>query len=247
MIRAAALALALGAGPVAADSVLSARYADPTTRYGHGILGDAVEWGTLEVETRIGVGKAGAGATERAITWQIVLTDDRVFEDTEPRLWDVTGDGVPEIVTVVSHRELGASLVIYALREGRVAELAATPWIGQSNRWLAPVGAADLDGDGAIEIAYVDRPHLAKELRILRWTGDALVEILRLPGVSNHRIGEDFISGGLRDCGAGPEIVVARGDWSEILAGGLADGTLTLRPVRAGTTQADFAEAMACR
>jgi hypothetical protein len=46
--------------------------------------------------------------------------------------------------------------------------LAATPHIGSANRWLAPIGAADLDGDGRVEIAYVDRPHLARTLRIWR-------------------------------------------------------------------------------
>jgi hypothetical protein len=46
--------------------------------------------------------------------------------------------------------------------------LASTPWIGQRFRWLAPVAAADLDGDGAMELAYVDRPHLARTLRVWR-------------------------------------------------------------------------------
>ena len=38
---------------------------------------------------------------------------------------------------------------------------------------LAPLGAADLDGDGKIELAYIDRPHLAKILRIWRFDDGA--------------------------------------------------------------------------
>ena len=81
---------------------------------------------------------------------------------------------------------------------GDLRLVAATPNIGQRNRWLAPVAAADLDGDGATEIAYVDRPHLARRLRIWRFEGGSLTEIAALPGLTNHRIGEAFITGGLR-------------------------------------------------
>lgn len=80
------------------------------------------------------------------------------------------------------------------------------------------MGAADLDGDGAIELAYVDRPHLAKTLRIWRFEDGALREVGYFKGVTNHRIGEDYISGGIRDCGDGPEIIVADAKWRNIVA-----------------------------
>ena len=43
---------------------------------------------------------------------------------------------------------------------------AATPFIGTPRRWLAPVGVADLDGDGRAEIAYVETPHRDKVLML---------------------------------------------------------------------------------
>jgi hypothetical protein len=52
-----------------------------------------------------------------------------------------------------------------------------------------------LNGDGIIEIAYIDRPHLAKELRVWSFVNGDLRPLPRASGLTNHRIGEDFISG----------------------------------------------------
>ena len=201
MWRLAALVAAV-AWPAAAESVLSARYADPTDRYTHGILGDAIEHGSLILET-------DAGRTLR-----LTLPETRVFEDTEPRLADIDGDGTLEAIVVETDLRLGARLSVY----GPEGLIAANDFIGRTNRWLSPVGAADLDGDGRLEIAYVDRPHLAKTLRIWRFENGTLVPLGDLPGVTNHRIGEDYISGGIRDCGNGPEMIVADANWQNILS-----------------------------
>nr|WP_217360649.1 VCBS repeat-containing protein [Ruegeria arenilitoris] len=190
-------------GPaVAAETITTARYTDPTTRYPHGVLGDQIEWGSIELTLSDG--------KRRSFT----LPDHLVFEDLAPRVIDVTGDGLPEVIAVESDARRGARLAIY----GPQGRMAATPHIGTRFRWLAPVGAADLDGDGNIEIAYVDRPHLAKTLRIWRISDGRLTEIAALPGITNHRIGEDFISGGLRTCNGQPELIVASGDWRRIIA-----------------------------
>jgi len=203
-----------GADGARAAEIAAARYADPTTRYAHGVLGDAVEYGALVLEMTDG----------RRV--RLVLPETRVFEDIAPRLADLDGDGAPEVIAVEASLTQGARLAIY----DETGPIAATPYIGRPFRWLAPVGAADLDGDGAVEIAYVDRPHLAKTLRVWRYAAGRLTPVADLPGVSNHRIGEDFISGGLRDCGAGPEIILASGDWRRVLAVRLAaGGRLTAR------------------
>ena len=125
--------------------------------------------------------------------------------------------------------------------------MAATPYIGQRFRWLAPVGIADLDGDGRVEVAYVDRPHLAKILRVWRWEGGALREVAAASGVTNHRIGEPTISGGIRDCGEGPEMIVASADWSRVMAVTLHGGALSARDLGPGGGAAGLARAMACR
>ena len=38
--------------------------------------------------------------------------------------------------------------------------------IGLSHRWLNPVGAADFDGDGKMEIAVVITPHIGGTLKL---------------------------------------------------------------------------------
>ncbi|HDR29212.1 hypothetical protein [Rhodovulum sp.] len=121
MGRAALLAAALLAAPAAAR-VVSARYDQPTTRYDHGVLGDAVEWGTLELRL--------ADGTIR----RVVLPETRAFEDTAPRLADLDSDGAPEVIVVESDLALGARLSIY----GENGLIAATPFIGTRHRWLAP-------------------------------------------------------------------------------------------------------------
>jgi hypothetical protein len=73
-----------------------------------------------------------------------------------------------------------------------------------------------------------------------------LTEVAAAPGFTNHRIGERDIAGGIRDCGAGPEMVVADGDWRNVMAVRF-DGRLGARPVRAHSGRESFAAAMACR
>lgn len=228
-MRWAALCLAFAAPAWGGELIESAAYEDPTTRYAHGVLGDAIEWGALVLTTSEG----------RRI--KFVLPDERVFEDLAPRLQDLDGDGRPEVIAVESHQNFGARLTIYGM-DGLIA---ANDWIGRRNRWLAPIGAADFDGDGVTDIAYVDRPHLAKTIRIFTFDG-GLSEAAQIPGYSNHRIGEDFISGGVRDCGQGPEMIVARGDWSGIVALGWDGSGIAETPLGADVSQPAFAAALAC-
>lgn len=229
----------------AQEGVVAAWYEAPTTRYPHGVLGDTVEAGTLAVQIH---------AVPSCITARIVLPEDQVFEDLAPRLADLNSDGIAEVVVVQSDARLGGKLAVYGLTpDGTdLTPYAATPNIGRSNRWLAPIGIADLDGDGAIEIAYIDRPHLARTLRIWRFaaTGLAmgdLTEIAAAPGFTNHRIGEDFISSGLRDCGAGPEMITANADWSRVMATRLTqDGQIATRAL-GPWSQSALADALACQ
>lgn len=238
MGRLAWVVLALLASPVLAllaspgnaqDPVLGASFAEPTSRYDHGILGDAVEYGLLRIETAAG-------------QFEFRQPDSHVFEDFAPRLWDIDGDGDPEVVVVDTDLTKGARLAIY----DQTGLLAATPYIGQPHRWLAPIGAADLDGDGRIEIALIDRPHLARVLRLMRLDHGALVEVASIEGLTNHRIGDTYVSGGLRDCGAGAEVIVANADWTLVMAVRFSPQGLSARAIGPFAGPADMRDALEC-
>ena len=197
----------------------AAWFAGATTIYDHGILGDAVEAAMLTVQVQgrdcpVVTVAAGAG---------------HVFEDTAPRLADLDGDGRDEVIVVRSSLTKGAQLALYGLRDGALTLLAATPYIGQTHRWLAPVGAGDLDGDGRIEVAYIDRPHLDRVLRIWRFDGASLTEAYRVPGLTNHRIGDRTITGGIRTCDGGTEAVTADAGWSRVVATRIAGDRAVMR------------------
>ncbi len=226
-------ALALGvAAEAQATDITEATYSDPTDRYAHGVLGDAIEWGALEMR----------GADGRL--YRLDLPETRVFEDVAPRLYDVDGDGDAEVIVVEADVSLGARIAIYDT-EGLVA---ANDFIGRRFRWLAPVGvgAADLDGDGRVELAFVDRPHLAKTLRVYRFENGALTPVGALPGVTNHRIGEPDIAGDIRLCGETPEMIVASADWAEVLAVTFNGSGFAVRTVGPHRGRESFAGAMGC-
>lgn len=242
-----AVALGFGALPSIAQEITGAHYAVPTMAYPHGVLGDAEEWQVLTIDVGRSTGSEGSlFSGSSTLTYEIRLDDTLVFEDTEPRLWDVTGDGKPEVVVVQSHQNFGARLLILGLEDGKPVALHATPHIGTRFRWLAPVGAADFDGDGHIEIAFVDRPHLAKTLRVWRLESDNFYEVATLRGVSNHRIGEDYITGGLRDCGAGPEMILADANWQWVMAARFTQEDFSAERLRPFEGLASVEAALAC-
>lgn len=150
---------------------------EPTTRYGHGVLGDLIEAAGLLVVMFDG----------RRLEYR--LPDDSVLEDLQPRVADLDDDGREEVITVRSRPGLGAALAIFHVEGGRLRPKAETPAIGRSNRWLNPVGIGDLDGDGRPEIAYVETPHIGGILSIWQLVGNRLIELDRQHGFSNHAIG----------------------------------------------------------
>ncbi len=214
------VAAVAGASPLMAE-ITAAEFSDPTSRYPHGVLGDEIEYGSLLIHWKNTAQKQlRQDAVERHGTVVVQLPQSRVFEDLAPRLIDLDGDGQREIMVVESDTSLGAQLAIY---DQRGEKIAATPPIGTRFRWLAPIAAADLDGDGQIELAYVDRPHLAKTLRIWRFKAGELREVTSLSGVTNHRIGEDFITSGLRRCAGTPELILVDASWQRLVAVRLAN------------------------
>ncbi len=158
-------------------NIKAAWFAGATTRYLHGVLGDGIEASQLVVE--IDGGKV----------LQFELPDNRVFEDVEPRLADMTGDDADEILVVESDVKLGASLAVFGVVEGELVRIASTPFIGRANRWLNPIGVGDFDGDGKPDVALISTPHIGGVLRLYHLQGKSLKQFAKYSGVSTHSIG----------------------------------------------------------
>lgn len=176
--------------------IASAWYAAPTTRYRHGILGDAVEAAVLKVKTPGGA------------TLSFALPAAQVYEDRYPRLADLDGDGKIEVVTIRSSVSMGASVAVYGLAAGALVERASTGFIGRANRWLNIAGIASFNGAGGKQIAFVQTPHIGGTLFIYKFAKGALHRAGSLHGFSNHVIGSremrlsavaDINGGGLLD------------------------------------------------
>ncbi|MBA83940.1 MAG: hypothetical protein CML69_04300 [Rhodobacteraceae bacterium] len=219
-----------GAGGAVAQ-IVEASYVQPVDRYHHDILGDTPEWGGMRLRLSDG----------RVLT--ITLPESKIFEDIAPRLVDVDGDGDAEVIAVETSASLGARLTVW----DETGVIAATPNIGRRNRWLAPIGAADLDGDGKIEIAYIDRPHLARLLRVWRFDQGRLVLVAERDGLTNHRIGDAEIFSGLRDCGEGPRMVTVNRDWSRLMVSALAGGGIVTQDIGPYRGPASLRAALDCR
>lgn len=163
-------------------NIAAAWLSAPTDRYPHGVLGDRLESSTLMVKT----------STGQMIETQ--LPRSRVFEDLQARLADIDGDGRDEIMVVESDIALGSAFAIYAVQERRLVRVTATPFIGQPNRWLNPLGAGDFDGDGQLDIALVATPHIGGTLRLYRYAVPELELFAEYKGVSTHAIGSTELS-----------------------------------------------------
>jgi hypothetical protein len=207
---------------------ITATFSGLTDRYPHHILGRITGWTSLEVSVARCTGCPAGGRAGR-----LELPAAQVFEDVTPRLWDMTGDGRPEVVVVQSDATKGSRLTVWEIADTSTDPLltlrAATDYIGTRFRWLAPLGSADFNGDGVPDIALVDRPHRDRVLRIVTVQGDRLVDIARLDGVTNHAIGDERISGGVRLCDGGPIALVASQDWTRLVGVSVMAGKVLRR------------------
>jgi hypothetical protein len=166
-----------------AKEIAWAWLASPTTRYPHASMGSPVHAGSLHVISREGR------------EYSVTLTQQRVFEDIEPRLADMDGDGLEEIMLIEADSERGAALVSYGLRASgngkmQLQELARSSFLGLPFRWLNPVGFADFDGDGKLDIASVTTPHIGGVLTLYHYAAPRIEPFAKAMDVSNHRMGD---------------------------------------------------------
>lgn len=158
----------------------------PTQRYPHAALGSGVHAGSVHARVRVADG-----------AWHTVshtLPVHRVLEDRVPRLHDLDGDGRDELLLIEADATRGAALVVLGVRTSAngaptLVELARGPHAGSSFRWLNPVGVADFDSDGRLDVASVTTPHIGGVLTLHHFRPPHLLPYARHLDVSNHRMG----------------------------------------------------------
>lgn len=162
---------------VGLDSLTYAQYINPTTEYNHGILGDNIE-------------AKGLLVYQKGNFIELTLTDQYVFEDITPRLVDINNDGKPEVICIRTNLKKGAGIVIYQVLNDKLTEYAYVKEISTPNRWLNIVSVYDLDNDNALELAWVQTPHIGGILKVGRIKLGEITSLDEYPTVSNHAIGE---------------------------------------------------------
>jgi FG-GAP-like repeat len=154
----------------------------PTARYPHSSMGSPVHAGSLHAQSREGQ------------VYSLELPKQRVLEDLQPRIVDLDGDGLDEIIVIEADSERGAALVSYGLRatggKMQLQELARSSFLGFAFRWLNPVGFADFDGDGKLDIASVTTPHIGGVLTLYRYAPPRIEPFAKAMDVSNHQMGD---------------------------------------------------------
>lgn len=188
--------------------------------YRHDILGKTPEWSRLVVTLGPKGRAAGKGAALAFPTAR-----GHLYEDIAPHLADLDGDGRPEVITVETDHRRGARLLALFL-DGRSA---GTAYIGTPRRWLAPIGAADFDGDGRAEFAYVETPHLGKTLKIVRLDANRLKLVAEAPGLTVHRVGDSTIEGQIASCDSRPTVLALNADWTRIMGTTLSGSRISPR------------------
>ncbi|WP_143439032.1 hypothetical protein [Hoeflea halophila] len=157
--------------------IRQAWFARPTQRYAHGVLGDAVEAGSL-----VAVSVSG-----RLV--EAVLPDDQVFEDITPRIADLDGDGTNEVIAIRSSVAGGAAVAIYGLADGALQLRGAGTENGRPNRWLNIAGFMPR-ADGGYTLYGVRTPHIGGRLFSLDFRNGTVSERNDIAtDLSNHIIG----------------------------------------------------------
>ncbi|MCP4361321.1 MAG: hypothetical protein GY796_25205, partial [Chloroflexi bacterium] len=130
---------------------------DPTDRYAHGVLGDALEGGGITLlET----------APEIRIASQIPIAAPQVVEGLMPLWVDWNGDGRREIIVTLSDANQGAQINLFSEAGERLAQGAA---VGQGNRWRHQIAVAPFGPNGEMELAAVLTPHIGGTVEFYQW------------------------------------------------------------------------------
>jgi hypothetical protein len=130
---------------------------DPTTRYIHGVLGDAFEAGSITV---LETGREGYTVSGR------IEPESGGFFETLAPLWFRPGRGEEELLAVTESTErMGSRISVYSPDGSLVA---AGPFVGEPQRWRHLIAAGPFGPGGEVEIAAVRTPHVGGPVEFYR-------------------------------------------------------------------------------
>lgn len=187
-------------------SVLSA----PTGRYGHAVLGDGIEAGSM---TLLRPGEGGGLEVGTASP-----ASGGVFEAVAPLWFEAPGgellavsESTPDLATRVSVYELDGSLV------------AAGPFIGEPFKWRHLIAAGPFGPDGETELVDTLTPHIGGTVEFYRpdFESGSLDIVATVPGYTSHRIytrNLDTARAGDLDGDGRWELLVSNQEYTELAA-----------------------------
>lgn len=171
---------------VGGSGALSVQFEGAARDYPHEALGSAVQASRLAITERRPSPPVSDPKPVPQDVVRIPAGEGAVFEDREPHLVEIAGQG-PAILAIRSYRNRGSALALIGKRDGAWRPITETPPDGEPFRWLNPVAAGE--SGPATDIALVRRPHLDGLLQIWRLDGDRLVLAAERAGYSNHAFG----------------------------------------------------------
>lgn len=200
----------LDARPMVSATGLIAVYTQPTIRYPHGVFGDEIEAGALEILQIDGDILRRVG---------LVQLENIVFEGLYPFWADVDQDGEQDIVTTISGGGLGAGLRVYRTDGSLLAE---SDRIDLSNRWRHQIAYAPFGPQGEYELVEIQTPHIGGIVQFLRYVPqtDRLEVVARAGGYTSHVYGSRNIEmavAGDFDGDGQPEVVVTTQDGTRLV------------------------------
>ncbi len=185
----------------------SAALVEPTDRYGHDVLGDAIEAAAVQILNEC------TGESVR-----IDIESPSVIEGISPMLADLDGDGTPEVLVTTSNDQQGARLESYRV-DGSV--FARSDPIGQGFRWRNQLGVAPLGPDGSVQVVDVRIPHIGGVVEFFTVDGATLRRDATATPYTSHVIDSGNLDMGLLVDTTGderPEVVLVTQDRDVLVA-----------------------------
>ena len=184
---------------------------DPTTRYQHAVLGDAVEADSMTVLRPVGEDGFEAGS-------RIAPASGGVFELVAPLWFGMQGVDGDLLAVTESTQDLATRVSVYG-PDGTL--VAAGPFIGEPMKWRHLMAAGPFGPNGEIELVATLTPHLGGivEFYGLDFEAGTLEITATMPGYASHRIytrNMDTARAGDLDGDGRWELLIPNQDYTEL-------------------------------